>query len=180
MFSKSVLASVGVALALSSYSASASVLRRAASCKCTADRSCWPSQSEFNALSKTLSQPVFPVHPVGAPCHDPLFNQEECSAVQAGYFDGLWRSDQPGASMSQIWESNDNLTAVCTPFNTTETAPCDQGRVPVLESMRRRYRMSKMRSGLPSSITLKRWSRTLGMFFLLYFLRFIRLTRLKS
>ena len=180
MFSKSVLASVGVALALSPYSASASVLRRAASCKCTADQSCWPSQSEFNALSKTLSQPVFPVHPVGAPCHDPLFNQEECSAVQAGYFDGLWRSDQPGASMSQIWESNDNLTAVCTPFNTTETAPCDQGRVPVLGV--NATTVSDVQNAIRFALkhNLKTVVKNTGYVFFLYFLRFIRLTRLKS
>lgn len=132
MFSKTLLASVCAALAFTPLSTFASVLRRAATCKCTADQSCWPSQSEFASLSQTLSKTVFAVHPVGAPCHDPLFNQAECSEVQANYFDGLWRSDQPGASMSQIWESNDNITAVCTPFNTTETATCDQGRVPVV------------------------------------------------
>lgn len=133
MGSKTLLAALLAVLALGPSTASGSApAPRGPRCKCTANLSCWPSQSQWNALSKTLSKPVFAVHPVGAPCHDPLFNATECANVQANYFDGIWRSGQPGASESQIWESNDALTAVCTPFNTTRTAHCDQGRVPVI------------------------------------------------
>ena len=133
MVAKTLLTALAVALALGPSRVSASApAPRGPRCKCTADQSCWPSQSEWNALSKTLSHPVFAVRPVGAVCHDPLFSSDQCANVQANYFDGTWRSTQPGASESQVWESNDNLTAVCSPFNSTESSPCDQGRVPVV------------------------------------------------
>ncbi|KAJ6491504.1 hypothetical protein DFH09DRAFT_1453452 [Mycena vulgaris] len=97
------------------------------SCKCTAGQRCWPSTAEWAALSKTLTHPVFDVHPPGYHCHNPNFNAALCAAAQANRDNSIWRADQPGAEQSDNWEFT--VTSECD-INGNRTTPCGQGRVP--------------------------------------------------
>ncbi|KAJ6525447.1 FAD-binding domain-containing protein [Mycena vulgaris] len=97
------------------------------SCKCTAGQRCWPSTAEWAALSKTLTHPVFDVHPPGYYCHNPNFNAALCATAQANRGDSIWRADQPGAEESDNWEFT--ATSECD-INGNRTTPCGQGRVP--------------------------------------------------
>jgi hypothetical protein len=101
----------------------------ATTCKCTSFDSCWPSASDFAQLSSTLSHPVFSIHPIGFPCHNPSFSAVQCKNVQSHFTDGLWRTDQPGASITDNWEYN--ATSSCFVLGNQST-PCGQGRVPVV------------------------------------------------
>ena len=96
-------------------------------CKCTAGDPCWPSESEWTALSANLTQPVFNVVPPGYYCHDPNYNAELCSYTQANYQNLLWIADQPGGSMSDNWGFNS--TSWCY-IKDVATNDCGQGRVP--------------------------------------------------
>ena len=118
---------LGFALLASSVAATPSLTTGASSCKCTASDPCWPSQSEWAALSCKLTQPIFSVVPPGYYCHNPNYNAVLCSYAQANYQNTLWIADQPGGSMSDNWGFNS--TSWCY-INDIATNPCGQGRVP--------------------------------------------------
>ena|ERR1700761_591878 len=126
LFAASVVASPSLSL-LSDRGAVGS--KKSPSCKCTANDPCWPSAQDFAKLSKSLSQPVFNVHPPGYFCHDPHFNAALCSEIQSTFTDALWRADQPGASETDNWEFTP--TSSCFILG-NRTQPCGQGRVPVI------------------------------------------------
>jgi hypothetical protein len=101
-------------------------------CRCTAESECWPSDSEFQTLRSQLSQPL--VHPVppATPCYNPASGN--CSDVRARWYNGVWRSDQPGAVQLSNWETytfSNGTTEACY-LNTTLGVPCQQGSVSVI------------------------------------------------
>ncbi|KAJ7621216.1 hypothetical protein FB45DRAFT_798999 [Roridomyces roridus] len=99
-------------------------------CKCTSSDSCWPSQSEWDILSRQLSHPVFNVVPPGYYCHDPNYNAALCNAAKANSANSIWRSDQPGAEQSDNWEFI--LPDACLINGGNQSTPCSQGRVPAI------------------------------------------------
>ncbi|KAF8146533.1 hypothetical protein K438DRAFT_1627795, partial [Mycena galopus ATCC 62051] len=98
-------------------------------CKCTTGESCWPTATEWAALSATLTQPVFNVLPPGYYCHDPNYNAALCSSAQANLGFPLWRANQPGAEQSDNWEFTS--TSECDIMG-NRTTVCGQGRVPTI------------------------------------------------
>ncbi|KAJ7639326.1 hypothetical protein FB45DRAFT_828189 [Roridomyces roridus] len=110
-------------------SAASAAPTAAAGCKCTSSDSCWPSSSEWAALSAQLSHPIFNVLPAGYYCHDPNYNAALCNAALQNAGDSIWRSNQPGAEQSDNWEFLDGSACDIT---TNRTSPCGQGRVPSL------------------------------------------------
>jgi hypothetical protein len=98
-------------------------------CKCIAGQSCWPTASDWASLSKTLTHPVFDVHPAGFHCHDPHYNAQLCDIALGNSTDPDWRITQPGAVEPDQWERTN--TSFCF-INTNRTQPCGQGRVPAV------------------------------------------------
>ena len=101
--------------------------QKSSGCKCTAGGSCWPSQSEWTALSVNLTHPVFNVVPPGYYCHDPNYNAELCSYAQANAQSHLWVADQLGGSMAANREFNATSWWY---ISDAKTNSCGQGRVP--------------------------------------------------
>jgi len=101
-------------------------------CRCTFGSECWPSDSEFQALASTVSQPL--VHPVppATPCYDSATGN--CTDVITSWPNGIWRSDQPGAAEHPNWETYTfpNGTIQGCYLNTLLGIPCQQGSVPVI------------------------------------------------
>jgi len=101
-------------------------------CRCTSGSECWPSDSEFQALASAVSQPLIHPVPPATPCYDSAAGN--CTDVLVGWYDGIWRSDQPGAAQHTNWEtwtSPDGTIQGCY-LNTSLGIPCRQGSVPVI------------------------------------------------
>jgi len=101
-------------------------------CRCTFGSQCWPSDSVFQTLASQVSQPLIHPAPPATPCYNSASGN--CSDVRAGWFNGVWRSDQPGASEHTNWETYtfSNGTIQACYLNTTLGVPCQQGGVPVI------------------------------------------------
>ena len=118
----------------SSVLASIVVAQAPPRCRCLYSEPCWPSQAAFNALAAQVSQPL--VHPIppATPCYAEGPNSPACAAVVAGWSNGTWRSDQPGAMENINYETLEfaNGTIDACYFNTTIGALCLQGSVSVI------------------------------------------------
>ena len=101
-------------------------------CRCTFGFQCWPSDSEFQTLASQVSQPLIHPTPPATPCYNS--SSGNCSDVRAGWFNGIWRSNQSGAAELTNWEAYtfSNGTIQTCYLNTTLGVPCQQGSVPVI------------------------------------------------
>ena len=116
-----------VALSLTS-----ALAKPAHGCRCTSGSDCWPSDSEFQSLASKVSQPLIHPVPPATPCYDSAAG--DCTDVRAGWFNGLWRSNQSGAAEHTNRETYvlPNGTIQACYLNTTLGFPCQQGSVPVI------------------------------------------------
>ena len=101
-------------------------------CRCTSGSGCWPSDSEFQTLASKVSQPLIHPIPPATPCYDSAAGN--CTDVLAGWYNGIWRSDQSGAAEHTNYETYTfpNGTIQGCYLNTTLGIPCQQGNVPVI------------------------------------------------
>ena len=101
-------------------------------CRCTSGSECWPSDPEFQSLASKVSQPLIHPIPPATPCYDSTAGN--CTDVLANWYNGIWRSDQPGATELAIWGTYTfpNGTTEGCYLNTTLGIPCQQGSVPVI------------------------------------------------
>lgn len=101
-------------------------------CRCLYGQPCWPDQSAFAALSANVSQPLLQPVPPAHACYPPSSPSGNCTNVIANFYNGSWRSDQPGALQNINFETFtfQNGTIDGCYLNTTLGFPCDQGSVP--------------------------------------------------
>ncbi|KAH9856494.1 FAD-binding domain-containing protein [Lenzites betulinus] len=102
-------------------------------CRCTSEDACWPSAAEFDTLAQQVSQPLIQLMPPAQPCYIDA-NSSDCTAVENGWTDGVWRSDQPGAMQSTNFETFTfpNGTIDACYLNVSLNVPCHQGSVSVI------------------------------------------------
>lgn len=106
-------------------------LATSSQCKCTYGSSCWPTNTQFQALQSQISQPlIYPAPPESA-CYPPSNPSGNCTAATELAGDGDWRSDQPGSMEFKNFETytfaNGTLSACY--LNTSLGFPCEQGSV---------------------------------------------------
>ncbi|KAF5020018.1 hypothetical protein F66182_7954 [Fusarium sp. NRRL 66182] len=111
-----------VSLALVSLTAIVSgVDATTAKCRCLPGDACWPSQSEWSRLNKTVDGLVIRTVPIGSPCHDPDYDDEACAALQQA-----WRLPEThidsSSSVMQPYFANQS----CDPF-LAQSRPCTLG-----------------------------------------------------
>lgn len=101
-------------------------------CRCTSGLACWPSDFEFQTLASQVSKPLIHPAPPATLCYNPASGN--CSDVRAFWYNGVWRSDQPGSSDLTNWETYTfpNGTIQACYLNTTLGVACQQGSVPVI------------------------------------------------
>jgi hypothetical protein len=101
-------------------------------CRCIYGSNCWPCDSEFQTLASRVSQPLIHPVPPATPCYNT--SAGTCSDVRAGWYNGVWRSNQSGAAEHTNWETYTfpNGTIQGCYVNTTLGLPCQQGSVPVI------------------------------------------------
>ncbi|KAL4876765.1 FAD-binding domain-containing protein [Aspergillus karnatakaensis] len=97
-------------------------------CRCLPTDPCWPSVRQWSALNQTISGRLLRLRPVGAVCHGAEYNEERCAEAMNNTMSTLWRVTQPGALMTQNWETlGDNETCF---IGSPRELPCYQGRIP--------------------------------------------------
>jgi hypothetical protein len=57
-------------------------LTYADSCRCLPGDDCWPSPQDWAQLNITVHGRLIATIPLGAPCHNPIYNATECSLLQ--------------------------------------------------------------------------------------------------
>jgi FAD/FMN-containing dehydrogenase len=98
-------------------------------CRCLSSDPCWPSLDTWNQLNASMTGGLVPVYPPAKPCHGVNVNQAECQNVHDHWYDGYWRSDQPGALNTMNFEILSNETWGCQ-LNVSSSWPCSQGNLP--------------------------------------------------
>jgi hypothetical protein len=74
---------LGVVAAIAAFASAAS----AATCHCLPTESCWPGESQWQALNTTVKGRLVKVVPLGAVCHDPTYDEAACAALKASWND---------------------------------------------------------------------------------------------
>ncbi|KAJ5105385.1 hypothetical protein NUU61_002732 [Penicillium alfredii] len=97
-------------------------------CRCQPGQSCWPSETNWAALNKTIGGSLVAVKPFASPCHNTTFNAADCAIVQDHARNSSYRSSQPGALQWENWEAWPQAEEQCY-INAPQSAPCRQGRV---------------------------------------------------
>jgi hypothetical protein len=102
-------------------------------CRCLSTESCWPPASAFTSLQSNLWQPLLdPILPTASPCYPASSPSGNCSEVQAGYTDGMWRATVPGSMQSpnrETYQHGDTIDA-CYLNTTIVDGKCKQGSIP--------------------------------------------------
>jgi hypothetical protein len=70
-----------------SLAAAGPASKHESSCRCLPADDCWPSSSSWDRLNETINGRLIATVPVGAPCHDPNYDEEACAAVRESWMD---------------------------------------------------------------------------------------------
>ncbi|KAF9291710.1 hypothetical protein BGZ68_002734 [Mortierella alpina] len=97
------------------------------SCRCLPSQPCWPSEAAWSSLNQAVGGRLVTTKPAAFSCHDPHYDSTACHQIEKGYFDVLWRQEQPGAMQRANWEVFGSRG--CQGLN--RTTPCFQGAVPL-------------------------------------------------
>ena len=109
----------------------------AENCRCFPGDFCWPSQLTWQQLNTSVNGRLVATVPLGAPCHDPVYNATECKSLQTNW---LEPKQQLGYSpwtivlhsSSYSYDSSSSVMAPffanqsCDPF-TPKSTPCTLG-----------------------------------------------------
>lgn len=82
-----IMKSLATLLLLTHHLVGRLVAADAEDCRCFPGDPCWPTESHWTKLNSTLGGRLIRTVPIGAPCHDPNYNEEACQAVRAAWND---------------------------------------------------------------------------------------------
>ncbi|CAG8051302.1 unnamed protein product [Penicillium olsonii] len=99
-------------------------------CRCQPDQRCWPSDDSWARLNSSTDGNLVKVTPYALPCHDPTFNEAECTIAKTNSNSSSYRSSDPGALQWSNWEAWPEKDEQCY-IETSKTTPCKQGRIPL-------------------------------------------------
>lgn len=51
-------------------------------CRCFPGDDCWPSDVEWSSLNTTVGGRLVATVPLGSPCHDPYYDEEQCTYLR--------------------------------------------------------------------------------------------------
>ena len=101
---------LGVGVALFSLGTGVS----AGDCKCGPKDRCWPSESDWDNLNKTVNGRLIKTIPIGYVCHDPTYNEAACNELQQTWDLAETHLVNPSSIMQAYWA---NFS--CSPFTAT-------------------------------------------------------------
>lgn len=103
-------------------------------CRCRPWEACWPSETEWTSLNRSIDGNLVRLRPVGYVCHDPTFDPAACAEVRNQALDSGWRASQPGALQDWLWEGGYTKNETCSVGPPSEM-PCAQGRISLYSAM---------------------------------------------
>ncbi|KAI3615878.1 fad binding domain protein [Moniliophthora roreri] len=81
----------------------------------------WPSSDVWDTFNHTIGGRLIKTVPIGSPCHDPTFNEEQCNMVRQNWRRPEFHQPNPSSIMDPIF-----LNKSCDPFDPRGT-PCRVG-----------------------------------------------------
>ncbi|ROW10255.1 hypothetical protein VMCG_01944 [Cytospora schulzeri] len=92
-----------------------------ADCKCFPGDACWPSQAEWSNLNTTVGGRLIATVPLGSPCHDPYYDEEECAYLQDQWLLAGIHMNSSSSVMAPFFANQS-----CDPWTPREQ-PCELG-----------------------------------------------------
>lgn len=75
------------------------------SCRCFPADPCWPSDFTWQALNRSVHGRLVATLPLGAPCHDPIYNSDICKNFQNHWLEPVTQWEQPLPSLDwNLWD----------------------------------------------------------------------------
>lgn len=100
---------------------------------CTSQKSCWPSDEEWQSFNSSLSGNLYRTIPFAASCyHDsPYHDYSVCAGAEKNYTDNQARTDVYGAATGLNWESCLSQTCALNAYNLSQplSSECHLGRL---------------------------------------------------
>ncbi|KAH7394284.1 hypothetical protein BKA66DRAFT_509596 [Pyrenochaeta sp. MPI-SDFR-AT-0127] len=93
-------------------------------CRCAPTDKCWPSNQDWAALNQTVDGRLIKTVPLGAVCHDPMYNESECKKIRDTWDSLDIHLNSPTSVMSPHFAFMTNNS--CDPF-TAKEVPCGFG-----------------------------------------------------
>ncbi|KAK8017236.1 hypothetical protein PG991_008312 [Apiospora marii] len=93
----------------------------ASSCKCFPGDACWPSVADWSGLNATVGGRLVKTVPLGAPCHDPSYDEAACKHVQSEWHWEEIHMESSSSVMTPIFANQS-----CDPFQ-PRTEACALG-----------------------------------------------------
>ncbi|KAF2462749.1 FAD-binding domain-containing protein [Lindgomyces ingoldianus] len=90
-------------------------------CKCLPSDACWPSQEEWRQLNTTVGGRLIKTVPLGSPCHDPVYNADECALLKEQWLYSGVHMESSSSVMAPLFANQS-----CDPFQPREK-PCTLG-----------------------------------------------------
>lgn len=90
-------------------------------CHCLPGDACWPSSARWNALNTTVGGRLVATVPIGAPCHDPTYDEAACKSLQNDWYLPQTHFVSSSSVMQSYWANQS-----CDPF-TSQSSPCRLG-----------------------------------------------------
>ncbi|KAL0565540.1 hypothetical protein V5O48_016479, partial [Marasmius crinis-equi] len=91
------------------------------SCRLLPADSLWPIEDVWDAFNRSVDGRLIKTAPIGSPCHDPTFDEEQCDHVRNNWDFPEFHEPHPSSVMDPIF-----LNKSCDPFDPRET-PCRIG-----------------------------------------------------
>ncbi|KUI56033.1 ER membrane protein complex subunit 1 [Cytospora mali] len=92
-----------------------------AGCKCFPGDACWPSQAEWSTLNTTVGGRLIATVPLGSPCHDPYYDEDECAYLQDQWLLAGIHMNSSSSVMAPFFANQS-----CDPWTPREQ-PCELG-----------------------------------------------------
>ncbi|KAI0126627.1 hypothetical protein BJ170DRAFT_629451 [Xylariales sp. AK1849] len=93
----------------------------ASTCKCFPGDSCWPSQGHWDSLNNTVEGRLIATVPLGSPCHDPTYDEDQCASLQNQWLDSGIHMNSSSSVMAPFFANRS-----CDPFQ-PRSSPCTLG-----------------------------------------------------
>ncbi|KAG7094810.1 hypothetical protein E1B28_005623 [Marasmius oreades] len=91
------------------------------SCRSLPTDSSWPTQHSWDAFNHSVDGRLIKTVPIGSPCHDPTFDEDQCNVVRSNWRNPAFHEPNPSSIMDPIF-----LNKSCDPFDPRDT-PCRIG-----------------------------------------------------
>ncbi|KAL1862721.1 hypothetical protein Daus18300_008365 [Diaporthe australafricana] len=92
-----------------------------ASCRCFPGDACWPSDDEWSSLNATVGGRLIATVPLGFPCHDPHYDEEECAYLREQWLYAGIHYNSSSSVMAPFFANQS-----CDPWTARER-PCELG-----------------------------------------------------